>query len=137
MPKHPHAELMKQYAEDAMETDKPWERWEFKTIGSDVWVPKEQHPDWYPYRKYRRKPRTITINGIEVPEPTREPPKKGSYYWVATPDGLDLTKKLRWVNDSCDRRSLRRGLCHSTHEAAETHAKALIAASGGVWEGGK
>ena len=26
--KHKHAELMMQYAQDAMETDKPWERWE-------------------------------------------------------------------------------------------------------------
>lgn len=32
--KHPHAELMKQYAEDAMETDKPWERWEYSCDGS-------------------------------------------------------------------------------------------------------
>ena len=28
MPKHIHAELMKQYAEDAMTTDEPWKLWE-------------------------------------------------------------------------------------------------------------
>ena len=28
MAKHVHADLMLQYAQDAMETDKPWERWE-------------------------------------------------------------------------------------------------------------
>lgn len=26
--KHVHAELMAEYAKDAMETDKPWERWQ-------------------------------------------------------------------------------------------------------------
>ena len=28
--KHKHADLMLQYAEDAMETDRPWERWEWR-----------------------------------------------------------------------------------------------------------
>lgn len=28
MNKHPHAELMKQYAEDAMKTATPWRLWE-------------------------------------------------------------------------------------------------------------
>ena len=28
MPKHIHAYLMKQYAEDAMTTDAPWKLWE-------------------------------------------------------------------------------------------------------------
>ena len=30
MTAHKHANLMLQYAQDAMETDKPWERWEVK-----------------------------------------------------------------------------------------------------------
>ena len=29
MTKHIHADLMMEYAKDAMETDKPWERWEY------------------------------------------------------------------------------------------------------------
>ena len=28
MPKHIHADIMKQYAEDAMTTDEPWKLWE-------------------------------------------------------------------------------------------------------------
>ena len=27
---HKHAALMMQYAQDAMETENPWERWQFK-----------------------------------------------------------------------------------------------------------
>lgn len=30
MNKHPHAELMKQYAEDAMMTEYPWRLWEVR-----------------------------------------------------------------------------------------------------------
>lgn len=33
MTKHIHAELMAEYAKDAMETDKPWERWECFNLG--------------------------------------------------------------------------------------------------------
>jgi hypothetical protein len=30
-----------------------------------------EHPHWISNVDYRRKPRTININGIEVPEPVR------------------------------------------------------------------
>ena len=41
--KHRHAELMKIYAEDAMETEKPWERWQIMCISintrvADIWT---------------------------------------------------------------------------------------------------
>lgn len=52
--KHKHAELMAQYAADAMTTDKPWERWE---VGSDLdkWRTLTNPPLWLPTHKYRRK----------------------------------------------------------------------------------
>lgn len=53
--KHPHAELMAQYAQDAMETDKPWERWQFAD-GFD-WHPIRSNPMWGASAKYRRKPK--------------------------------------------------------------------------------
>ena len=52
---HPHAELMMQYAQDAMETDKPWERWQFAD-GYD-WHPLTSNPMWGASAKYRRKPK--------------------------------------------------------------------------------
>ena len=59
--KHKHAELMMQYAQDAMETDKPWERWEYQFDGSTLWHPFDEHsPAWANSMRYRRKPRTIT-----------------------------------------------------------------------------
>ena len=54
MPKHVHAELMKLYAEDAMETKRPWERWQFYTsLGPEDC---RSHPKWVSTLKYRRKP---------------------------------------------------------------------------------
>jgi len=73
MPEHKHSSLMLLYAQDAMETDKPWERWEFKDednnwscFSDDLF---EHRPGWYEDVEYRRKPQTININGFNVPEP--------------------------------------------------------------------
>lgn len=56
--KHPHAELMLQYAQDAMTTDKPWELWElcksFDPYLSE-WRNLSTHPRWIEGNKYRRK----------------------------------------------------------------------------------
>ena len=51
MTAHVHAALMLQYAKDAMETDKPWERWEVK-VAADVqpnvmFQGMSFHPEWY------------------------------------------------------------------------------------------
>lgn len=53
---HKHADLMMQYALDAAETDKPWERWEY-CVGLDVrWDACTKHPEWVTVHEYRRKP---------------------------------------------------------------------------------
>jgi hypothetical protein len=54
--KHKHAELMAEYAKDAMETDEPWERWEHMGINTDIWRQCLDHPSWMPRKQYRRKP---------------------------------------------------------------------------------
>ena len=55
MPKHIHAELMKQYAEDAMTTDEPWKLWEFLHPRNKTWDTMENNPIWDEGIKYRRK----------------------------------------------------------------------------------
>lgn len=74
MTAHPHAENMRLYAEDATETDRPWERWECRKRGEvhrqgGRWVHAWEHcqPDmrsWRPDYEYRRKPRTIRIRRL-------------------------------------------------------------------------
>lgn len=51
---HPHAALMAEYAKDAAETDRPWERWEFERF-EGKWSGLNQHPRWFREVKYRRK----------------------------------------------------------------------------------
>lgn len=57
MSKHPHAELMAQYAQDAMETDKPWERWQYKNDVMHDWHDCYFPIDWVDCVQYRRKPK--------------------------------------------------------------------------------
>ena len=125
---HPHAASMLLYAQDAAETDKPWERWEFK--GCDAGFNKcLKHPEWNDHFEYRRKPKTITVNGIEVPEPIREAPKVGEKFFFVDLSVSTLTTHFSWENDAFDRDWLNKGLLHFTKEAAIAHAKAMLAPS--------
>jgi len=125
--KHIHAELMMQYAQDAMETERPWERWQFRRVNYDIWTSCKQSPQWDCSCEYRRKIKTININGFDVPEPIREVPRVGTtYYYANTVAILYLNKPLTWAGNAVDMELLRRGVCHLTKEAAEIHAKALV-----------
>ena len=126
MPKHIHADLMLQYAQDAMETDKPWERWELRYCEEESWAPCGGNFVFDPSLEYRRKPRTININGFEVPEPVLETLKVGQQYYTAEPDASSFFCVHTWNNHTLDIRRLQRGLIHLTREAAELHAKALL-----------
>ncbi len=56
--KHKHAELMMQYAQDAMTTDKPWELWEARAPRKHDWFVMKGDPCWSVEFDYRRKPKT-------------------------------------------------------------------------------
>lgn len=123
MPAHKHAELMKQYAEDAMETDKPWERWEYLVTSlGDGWITLCSHPAWCHDHKYRRKPRTIRIGEYDVPEPVREV-EDGAEVWLvypAEPYQERANNRSVWFAQV-----LKAGLVHLDRESAELHYKAI------------
>ena len=121
---HVHAHLMALYAQDAAETDKPWERWEILT-NYDEWEGLSANPLWCDRNDYRRKPKTININGFEVPEPFRAPPETEQEYWLVDPAN-ETCYPYHWENTSCELLWLRAGLVHPTKEAAELHRKALL-----------
>ena len=79
-----------------------------------------------PRLKYRIKPRAITVNGFEVPEPMREAPDIGTEYHLADAVNEDLAGSYQWKADSADSLWLSRGICHYTKEAAIAHAKAML-----------
>lgn len=79
------------------------------------------------YVKFRVKPETIAINGIEVPEPVRVAPPDGTKYWFVVLSDIGHL----WQGRDSDLLRLKQARCHLTQEAAEQHARALILASGG------
>lgn len=134
MPAHIHAETIMEYAKDALETDRPWEQWEvrqfFKDSGSIFYggwrdcAPSDMtFPNDY---EYRRKPRTININGHEVPEPVREPLECGTEYFIPIIRERRFAIDFYWTDEKTDKRFLERGLIHLTEEAAIAHARALL-----------
>jgi len=124
--KHKHAENMLAYAQDAMETDKPWERWEYKLRHERQWRQVAENPWWHSHVEYRRKPRTININGHKVPEPVITEPLQGQTYYTIDTWGSNLVDDYTWRGDDSDLLSFNRGIIHLTREAAEAHAKALL-----------
>ena len=121
---HVHAHLMALYAQDAAETDKPWERWEILK-NYDEWEGLSANPLWCDLNDYRRKPKTININGFEVPKPCRENLEIGQGYWLVDPAN-ETCYPYYWENTICELLWLRAGLVHPTKEAAELHRKALL-----------
>lgn len=123
--KHRHAENMMLYAQDAMETDRPWERWEFSLEGKE-WKDLISQPRWCDDYEYRRKPRTININGHEVPEPVRSLLNIDDEYYVVRPDRECHFHRGTWDNSQAEHIWLRLGLIHLKLEAAIKHAEALL-----------
>lgn len=122
---HPHAASMALYAQDAAETDKPWERWEAKT-GDGSWVGVGRHPVWEPEQEYRRKPKTIRIGEYDVPEPLRVVPERGQKVWGVHVSSDSLSYSMHWVPGDTSMTLLCNGMLHLTREAAELHTRALI-----------
>ena len=83
--------------------------------------------------RYRVKPPTILINGIEVPEPLRELPEKMNgmvlYHPAFFAGGLNMESMLvrqTIAGSVFSNNILRFGVLHETFDAALAHAKALI-----------
>jgi hypothetical protein len=124
--KHIHAELMMKYAQDAMETDKPWMLWESKDEYDECWKTRFVHPRWIKEVQYRRKPKTININGFYVPEPLRDALNNGETYYIAEVHVSKIKNRIEWANEEIDFKWLSLGICHKTIESAQKHADALL-----------
>ena len=128
---HIHAELMALYAEDAKQNDEPWELWQHEATGT--WIDCVSHPGWCSDSQYRRKPRSIMIGEIEVPEPCKVPLVYGQKYYIPllTTAGASL---CTWNGGKLDAYVLKSNLVHLGYQSAENHAKALIEVSKGWWK---
>ncbi len=130
MAKHIHAELMMQYAQDAMETDKPWECWEVYGKVTGTWIPLSEGEglSFISEHQYRRKPKMLSVTlesgeAVSWPAPhCTELEYEDSYFYVDV-DGSVIVGE--WDCLSWDRDALSNGWLHLTKEAAEQHATAL------------
>ena len=126
MTAHKHAELMLQYAQDAAETDKPWERWQIRPEGgTEGWHDCSGRLCFSERFEYRRKPRTLTYT-VTIPEPMREAPTLGSVYWICDPTSHPPVTWGYWSAHDSGQMRLARGLCFSTEADAITAAKAML-----------
>ncbi len=126
MTAHKHAALMLQYAQDALETETPWERWQIRPEGgTEGWHDCSGRLCFSERCEYRRKPRTLTYT-VTIPEPLREAPEVGSIFYAPAPLSEGLTSMSGWHDDDVDYRLLKRGLCFATQEDAIAAAKAML-----------
>ena len=126
MTAYPKAALLAELAEVAKTDEKPWEEFEYCsragwfTCGCLAEVLRADCP-------VRRKPRTIKINGYDVPEPLREAPANNTSVWI-----VDVSAMEPWLgsytNDPVYKYThwLDAGLLHLTEKAAQTHIDALL-----------
>ena len=123
--KHKHYELIVQWASDpaAYNVEYRWsEDGEWNPCDAPVWDNVE----------YRLIPRLkmLHLNGVEFPAPERELPRHGCRYFVPAIDydGYAVTWEMMCNHEHEDRTRLDNGLVHLTREAAEAHARAMLAA---------
>ena len=126
MTAHKHAALMLQYAQDALETETPWERWQIRPEGgTEGWHDCSGRLCFSERCEYRRKPKTLTYT-VTIPEPLRKAPEVGKTYWLAEPWAKSLAHEYEWAGGPQDYRLLKRGLCFATKEDAIAAAKAML-----------
>lgn len=65
---HPHADLIRQYAEDEIKYERAHILWEFKELTDERWHDLPARPFFKPEYQFRRKPETITVT-FEMPIP--------------------------------------------------------------------
>ena len=78
------------------------------------------------YRVKPEEPKTIKVNGFDVPEPMRAAPLRMVKFYIPAMTVRDLHVINSWVGSEYDRRALKLGVAHSTKEAAVAHAKAML-----------
>lgn len=131
MTAHKHAALMLQYAQDAAETDKPWERWEVK-INNGEWCELNGNPNWVEDWGYRRKSEMIKVGKWEFPKPISigETPAIGTMLYLTefgTAAEAFTVWNCEWDEDPYNMARLIGGVFHLTREFAQAHADVLNA----------
>ena len=128
MARHKHADLMKQYAEDASKHEFPYIFWQCKVI--DRWHDLTKHPEWDYNTEYRRKPleqnelisvsvkfmKPLTASDLEFMDPDTT-----VYYTGFGPRGRFYADSMK-IKDVSEKSTL---VYHATEWNAIEHVRAL------------
>lgn len=125
MPAHKHAAMIREFSRLADEHERPWEFIQWQAEADDNWHSCREPPKWCTHNEYRLKPRTITVNGIEVPAPERVAPIFGTPYYTPSTITCELTQCV-WDRSALDQIRMDAGLIHLTKEAAQAHLDAML-----------
>ena len=108
---------MAEYAQDAAETETPWERWEYTYTGDCSWKPCDGHPFWNIDALYRRK---LTPTGAVTEA------KDKQWYWAVDP--LDPEGPVRNVKftEGADEPLIELGLLFHDKDSADRRAQYLL-----------
>lgn len=127
---HKHASKMAEYAKDAAETDKPWERWEYRfaTNGfEDSWSSEiTEHPCWNEKFEYRRKPRTRNIGAVVIEAPLTEA-SQGQTVYASDATGRVAPFRFSEADIKGVEDALANGRLFATPEAAKAAYDAITA----------
>lgn len=117
--RHPHADVIIAWAE-----------------GKEIQVANQDKENWRDVSenelyfrtdfRYRIKPETILVNGIEVPKPETEAPEEGEDYYTPQPCNFDFFTRATWWGTEYDVMRLNRGLVHLLKENAIKHGEAMV-----------
>lgn len=120
---HEYAQVLRWVADgDDIQFQTDSGKWFYEIPDNVIWLIN----NGLPVSRFRLAPRTITVNGREVPEPVREAQKTCTPYYVPRLDSAGLVVESYWIGSGFDDLMLQRGLIHLTKEAAITHAKAML-----------
>lgn len=125
--KHPHAELMAQYANDALETDKPYLLWQVKKNGKGNWVNLTQHPTWSINDLYRTKKIVWDIYCFTQPVTRKEAQrfKAGLVYFAVDLNKIARVSSHVWSGSESDFNRVDRNIVHLIRGSAYNHAVVL------------
>ena len=95
---HIHAAAMAEYAKDAAETDKPWERWEFCHMRGE-YQSLHGHPEWVGDNEYRRKPKRAQPARRTTPRLARRLRNLPAPHRAGQPESTDVDGAARnyWI----------------------------------------
>jgi hypothetical protein len=128
-----HSALMAKYAAEAVDCENPFENWEFRGL-SEQWQPLADHPAWSSAHEYRRRPQVVVVDGVNVPAPYKGKMKEGDIYYTPNPFEPEGFSDLSWYGNERELHAKCRGMVHLNKASAILHCRALVAASGGVWQ---